>query len=195
MAKEYPAEIKAFILANGAMNRKELADSINAKFGTSYTRKQIQSRCTHLWLKAASDGRLRKGSKAWNKGLKGVNGVSWSRFKKGNIPATARPVGHERINRDGHIEVKVEGHRQMVFKHRWVWEQHHGPIPKGMVVSFRNGIRTDCRIDNLILLTRAELARLNQSYIHLSTPETHESCILLAKLKGVIHEKTKSRKC
>lgn len=191
MAKKYPTEITAFILANGAMNRKELAESINAKFGTSYTRKQIQSRCTHLGLKAASDGRLKKGGKAWNKGLKGVNGVSGSRFKKGNIPATSRPVGYERINRDGHIEVKVEGHRQMVFKHRWVWEQANGPIPKGCVVSFKNGIRTDCRLENLILLTRAELARLNQSYIHLSTPETHESCILLAKLKGAIHEKTR----
>lgn len=56
-------------------------------------------------------------------------------------------------------------------------------IPKGMVVSFRNGIRTDCRIENLILLTRAELARLNQSYIKYSTPDTHETCILLAKIK------------
>lgn len=130
-----------------------------------------------------SDTRFKKGQTPWNKGLKGVNGVSESRWKKGNIPSTARPVGYERINRDGHIEIKVEGHRQMVYKHRLTWEQHNGEIPKGMVVSFKNGIRTDCRIENLILLTRSELARLNQSYIKYSTPETHESCVLLAKIK------------
>ena len=130
-----------------------------------------------------SDTKFKKGQVAWNKGLKGVNGTSESRWKKGNIPHTARPIGYERINRDGHIEIKVEGQRQMVYKHRWTWEQHHGEIPTGMVVSFRNGIRTDCRIENLILLTRSELARLNQSYIKYSTPETHESCVLLAKIK------------
>ena len=76
-------------------------------------------------------------------------------------------------------KLKVMG--RWFTKHRWTWEQHHGEIPKGMVVSFKNGIRTDCRIENLILLTRSELVRLNQSYIKYSTPETHESCILLAK--------------
>ena len=130
-----------------------------------------------------SDTKFKKGQVPWNKGIKNSTGYSESRQKKGNIPPTARPVGYERINKDGHIEIKVEGHRQMVYKHRWVWEQANGEIPKGMVVSFRNGIRTDCRIENLILLTRAELARLNQSYIKYSTPETHETCILLAKIK------------
>ena len=130
-----------------------------------------------------SDTKFKKGQVAWNKGLKGVNGNSESRWKKGNIPPTARPIGYERINRDGHIEIKVEGVRQMVYKHRWVWEKNYGEIPKGMIVSFKNGIRTDCNINNLILLTRAELVRLNQSFIKYSTPETHESCILLAKIK------------
>lgn len=130
-----------------------------------------------------SDTKFKKGQVPWNKGMKGYKPSPETLWKKGNIPHTARPVGYERINRDGHIEIKVEGQRQMVYKHRWVWEQANGEIPKGMVVSFRNGIRTDCRIENLILLTRAELARLNQSYIKYSTPETHETCILLAKIK------------
>lgn len=138
-----------------------------------------------------SDGRFKKGQAAWNKGIKNSTGTSETRWKKGNIPPTSRPVGYERINRDGHIEIKVEGHRQMVYKHRWVWGQHNGEIPKGMIVSFRNGIRTDCRIENLILLTRAELVRLNQSFIKYSTPETHESCILMAKLKDTINRKAK----
>lgn len=183
MKFKYTSEMDVFLIKNATMSRKELTEIFNDEFGVSFNVDQIKAHCLRIGAKTGRTGRLEKVHATWNKGMKGVNGVSESRWKKGNIPHTARPIGYERINRDGHIEIKVEGHRQMVYKHRWTWEQHHGEIPKGMVVSFRNGIRTDCRIENLILLTRSELARLNQSYIKYSTPETHESCILLAKIK------------
>lgn len=188
MKFKYTPEMDAFLIKHTTMPRKELTELFNSEFGVNVNANQIKAHCLRIGAKTGRTGRLEKGQAAWNKGIKNSTGHSASRWKKGNVPHTARPVGYERINRDGHIEVKVEGQRQMVFKHRWVWEQHHGEIPEGMVVSFRNGIRTDCRIDNLILLTRAELARLNQSYIKHSTPETHESCILLAKIKDKTHK-------
>lgn len=184
IAIKYSDDVLVFMRKHSTMPRRELTELINQTFDTDYTVDQVQSKCTHLGLKTGRDGKLKKGHKTWNKGLKGFNPSPETLWKKGNIPHTARPIGYERINRDGHVEVKVEGHRQMVYKHRWVWENHNGPTPKGHVVSFRNGIKTDCRIENLILLTRAELVRLNQSYIKYSTPETHESCILLAKIKN-----------
>ena len=182
MSKKYTKEIVALIIKNGAMSRKELAQLINSKFGTSYTRIQIQAKCTSLGLKASTDGRLKKGGAAWNKGVKNSTGYSKTRWKKGNIPHTAAPVGYERINRDGHVEVKVEGQRQMVYKHHWVWQQANGPIPNGHALIFRNGIKTDCRLDNLMLVSRAELLAMNRKFKELQRPETRETVALLAKL-------------
>lgn len=46
-------------------------------------------------------------------------------------------------------------------EHRHVWRQANGPIPRGFVVHHRNEDKTDNRLDNLELMTRAEHARLH----------------------------------
>jgi HNH endonuclease len=43
--------------------------------------------------------------------------------------------------------------------HRVIWEHVHGPIPDGLEVNHRNGIKDDNRIANLELLTNAENVR------------------------------------
>jgi hypothetical protein len=40
--------------------------------------------------------------------------------------------------------------------HRIVWEYRHGPIPDGLEVNHRKGVKDDNRIDNLELLTNVE---------------------------------------
>ena len=72
-------------------------------------------------------------------------------------------------------------------KHRWIWEQHHGKIPDNHVLVFKNMNKQDCRLENLMLISRAELVRLNQSYRKLATPETNETCVLMAKIKNKTH--------
>ena len=182
MSKKYTKEIVALIIKNRAMSRKELAELINSEFGTSYTRIQIQAKCTSLGLKASTDGRLKKGGAAWNNGVKNSTGYSKTRWKKGNVPHTAAPVGHEYITKDGYIECKFEGERQMKLKHKYLWEKANGPIPKGHALIFRNGIKTDCRLDNLMLVSRAELLAMNRRFKELQRPETRETVALLAKL-------------
>jgi hypothetical protein len=115
--------------------------------------------------------RLRKGEVPWNKGLRGVNGFSSTRFQRGSMPQTWRPVGSIRIERDGPI-VKVTDTRRK--KADWrpvrevVWEQANGPIPDGMIVAFRPGMRTNepalITADKLEIITREELMRRNSVY-------------------------------
>jgi hypothetical protein len=39
------------------------------------------------------------------------------------------------------------------LEHRIVWEQHNGPIPKGMHIHHIDGVKTNNNIDNLSLVT------------------------------------------
>ena len=80
------------------------------------------------------------------------------------------------MTKDGYIVVQVAEpnkhtgyHNSYQLKHRWIWEQANGPIPENHIISFKNGDKTDCRIDNLELITMAENAIRNKmSYSDLS---------------------------
>lgn len=68
------------------------------------------------------------------------------------------------------------------LKHRIIWEQVNGAIPKGHNVQFRNHNSLDCRIENLYLISKAEQIRTENSY-HRYPKEIQE----LIHLKGVIN--------
>lgn len=114
--------------------------------------------------------RFVKGSVPHNKGKrmpdKTYAKVSSTMFKKGHKPANWRPVGSERTNADGYIEVKTAEPNKWQFKHRILWENTHGPIPKGFNIQFRNGNRSDVRLDNLYIIDRAtQLAKENSMIV------------------------------
>lgn len=142
--------------------------------------------------KGRADQRLRasqftKGFTPWNKGRKGVNGVSATRFRKGNMPQTWRPVGSIRIERDGPM-VKISDTRNKAVDWRpvreLVWESANGAIPAGRIVTFKPGMHTNSpdqiTADKLELVDRAELARRNHPSVR--NPEIAR----LIQLKGAI---------
>lgn len=79
-------------------------------------------------------------------------------FKPGRTPHNTRPIGYESLRSDGYIYIKVQGHKQMIPKHRYLWQQHHGEIPPGMCVTFRDGNCLNCNISNLMLISESEKA-------------------------------------
>ena len=140
--------------------------------------------------------RFRKGITPHNKGKKGWDAGGRSvetRYRKGNISGKAamllQPLGTERVTRDGirQRKVRMDGPPQRRWKsvHSILWEDHNGPIPKGHIVVFRNGDRTDIRIDNLELITRAENMRRNT--IHKLPEELADLCRLKGRLTRRIH--------
>lgn len=48
------------------------------------------------------------------------------------------------------------GKRKWYRTHRLVWEAFNGPIPEGYDCNHINEIKTDCRLENLNLMTRKE---------------------------------------
>ena len=100
-------------------------------------------------------------------------------FKPGQRPPKWRPVGSERINVDGYVEVKVSNQPpKWGLKHRIVWEQAYGPIPPGCNIQFKNHVTTDCRLENLYLITRqAQLATENS--LHARYPKDLQYVMML----------------
>ena len=168
--------------------RSELALKFNEQFGCNLSVDSIKAKCLRMGLKTGRTGCFSPGQKSWNKGLKGYMGANSTSFKKGNVPLNHKPVGYERITVDGYVEIKTAEPNVFELKHRHIWEKQHGKTPENHVLVFKNMDKQDCRIENLMLISRAELVRLNQSYRNLATPETNETCILMAKIKNKTHK-------
>lgn len=134
--------------------------------------------------------RFKPGNAAWNKGMKGLKiGGEATQFRRGNKPHTWVPVGTEQI-RDGYLWRKVTDHGgRFDWKqvHTMLWEQHHGPVPAGLILIFRDRNKQNIQLDNLELITRAELCRRNT--IHRYPPEVKELIRLQKKLEREIRKK------
>lgn len=114
--------------------------------------------------------RFSKGIVPFSKGKKreefmtpeGIEKVKTTQFKKGQIPHNWLPVGSERISKDGYIEIKftdnygIDSSKNFEFKHRLIWIENFGPIPKGMNIVFKDGNKRNFAIENFILMNNAE---------------------------------------
>jgi hypothetical protein len=72
--------------------------------------------------------------------------------------ARIKPPGSEISTAQGYVYVKTVGGRWRL-KHRQIWEAAHGPIPKGRLVKFADGDRSNFSLDNLVLVSRSEIGR------------------------------------
>ncbi len=105
-----------------------------------------------------------------------------NQFKKDHIPHNAVSVGYERISEDGYILIKVPSERKLVLKHRYVWEQSFGAIPKGFNIQFKDGNRQNCDIQNLYMISREEQLK-TQNSVYAKYPE---EIVKLIQLKGAL---------
>lgn len=169
---------------------KDLADLINDKFGLNLTAEQIRAyRKNHKLVSSGLTGRFEKGRVPINKGTKGMFNVGGNKgsFKKGQKPKNYKPVGTERIDRDGYILIKVQDHgtwnQRWRHKSRILWEQAFGQIPKHHALIFKDGNPLNCVLDNLMLVTKNELARMNQMKLKRTSTEETQVMHTLAKIK------------
>lgn len=183
-AIKYTLEQLDFVKSNCTLERKELTRLFNEKFETQLTVQCLSSLCKRNKWSTGRTGRFKKGSVPPNKGTKGLTGANKTSFKKGQSPWNTKPIGYERIdNKDGYVHIKIAEPNIFALKHRHEWEKHYGPVPDNHVVAFKNQDKTDCRIENLILMSKAEMVRYAKSFHKLANPATNETCLLMAKVK------------
>lgn len=191
----YPAEIRGFIKDNyHGVGPKEMASRLNEIFGTNYTHSQMKAWYSRHKLNSGITGYFPKGTKPWNKGKKGISyeGCKATQFKPGNVPHTWVPIGSERITKDGYVQIKIQdGKKQKNWrsKHILVWEKHNGPLPEGHAIIFGDRDKRNFDLDNLVLVSRAQLVRMNQKGLIQGDVELTKTGILIADVYNKIGER------
>lgn len=179
---------------------KEITELFNKKFNLDVTAEIIKSLLSRKKICTETRGCLyKKGSIPWNKGKKGYMGANKTSFKKGHKPKNWRPIGSERVDAEGYTLIKVsnEGckHKMWALKHRIVWEQHHKKkIPRGSVIIFADGDKSNLNIENLICVTRNELKVLNKCKLISSIAELTKTGLNIAKIRIKLAELRKEKK-
>lgn len=202
--KLFPTEVLDFIREHAAGTpRTVLTELVNERFGTGYTAEQIRHCCNNRHIRNGINCQFEPGHVPANKGKKGYSppGCEKGWFERGQTPHNTKPIGHERITREGYTEVKIRekdpedpSRKNFVLKHRLIWEQLHGPIPKGYIVAFRDGNKQNFDPDNLALISRKQNAVFNHSHLRPADPDLFDSSALLVDLISAMNKKRKGQK-
>ena len=161
---------------------KELVTLMNEKFDYEFSSQQIESALRRYNLKTGNTGQFKKYKEPWNKGFKGYMGANKTSFKKGNIPPNYKPVGSERVTRDGYTEVKIKDPNKWELKHRHIYKKHYGEIPSGYNVIFADKNISNFDIDNLILVSKAEMLMLNREKLIFEDKDFTKVGVNIAKI-------------
>lgn len=173
----YSAEEMAWLEANRLMVISDYAQAFCATFGREVAAKNLHALRKRKGWKTGRTGCFEEGATPHNKGKPCEPGrggrhpnARKTQFRKGHgrsgIAATIyKPIGTERLSKDGYRERKI--HDGLPLQSRWrsvhliEWEAINGPMPKGMALKCLNGDRLNTDPSNWELIPRALLPRLN----------------------------------
>lgn len=180
------------------MDAATLTAAFNERFGQEKSADAIKGTCFRHRFKAGRTGHFVKGQEPWNTGTKGVMKRNSGTFSKGIVPATTKPMWHERIcSKDGFILMKVPernphtgAETRYKHKHVWLWEQENGPVPEGHCIRFKDGDNRNFDPDNLVLISRGVNGTLNKRGYGRLPQQYRDTAIVVAKIEERIRKRT-----
>lgn len=180
--------------------RRRLHAEFVARFGHAASFENFDGLCKRRGWRNGRDGRFKKGAVPVNKGKRmpyNANSAR-TRFKKGQRPSNTKYAGHERRDKNGYILVSIDEtnphtgfERRYVLKHKWRWQQKHGPVPAGMALKCK-GDKLDTDPSNWDLVPRALLPRLNGRFgrgYDAAPADLRPAIMAVAKLEHRLREK------
>lgn len=171
------------------------------RFSRDFTVNEIKHIYRKYDLKSGVTGYFETGVPAWNKN-KPIS--EWNipeeiqermkigRFKKGCQFRRGKPIGSETLSPRGFVWIKTAEPNVWERKHVWVWEKQNGKIPPSHYLIFIDGDRTNCDINNLMLVSRKEGLKLNRlNWRFKNNSELQKVALNTVRLDDVILEKDK----
>jgi hypothetical protein len=191
-----------FIEALQALPRRDLHAEFCKHFGREdVSIDNIKRLCNRKGWNTGRTGHFTKGMPPANKGKKMPFNADSARtqFKKGGRTGRAndlyKPIGTERVSKDGYLERKI--HDGMPLQSRWravhlvEWEKQHGPLPEGMCLKCLDGNKSNTEPSNWEAIPRALLPRLNGRFgrnYDQAEPEVKPTIMAVAKLEHRLRE-------
>lgn len=192
----YSAEELAWIEAHRTLTRREAHRLFCHTFGRDdVSADNYKALCSRKGWKTGRDGRLKPGNVPANKGKPRPYNANSARtqFQRGQLPHNTKYLGHERVSKDGYVEISVDEtnphtgyERRYVLKHRWLWEKAHGPVPEGMCLKCLDGDRSNTDPANWKAVPRALIPYIGGRYgigYDGAEPEVKPAIMTLAELK------------
>lgn len=198
LAARYPIMRTDELAAEMGLKPSQLHDKASA-LGIKKNAEWMKTHLQECARKAHQSDKWRgfeRGHATWNKGIRfDAGGASaQTRFKPQNLPYNFRPLGSERVESGGYLQRKMTetGYppRDWVYVHHIVWQQAgRGKVPKDKALIFRDGDRTNFAIENLELISRADLMRRNS--VHNYGPEVAKLIHLRGQIIRQINKREK----
>jgi hypothetical protein len=195
----YSAEEMAWLEANRLMVISDYARAFCAEFGRDIGAHALHALRKRKGWKTGRTGCFEKGNEPFNKGKpQPTRGrAAETQFKKGALPHNTKWLGHERVSKDGYVEISIaetNPHtgfgRRYVLKHRYMWEQKNGKLPRGTALKCLDGNKLNTDPENWEPVERALLPRLagGNRYRRVlayddAAPELRPTILAVAKLE------------
>lgn len=149
-------------------HRKEILDLMSEKFEYKFKLSQITSAIKRYGYNTEFDGQFQKGHKTWNK----------------------KEIGSERIDSNGYILIKVKEPNVWKLKHRILYEKYHNiKLTQDDVVIFADQNKLNLEKDNLILINKSQLLRMNHEKLIFHDKELTKTGSNIAKLIMKVSER------
>ncbi|MES2950249.1 MAG: HNH endonuclease [Pseudomonadota bacterium] len=196
------SEDVAILMGRSTSAIRNAAQQAGLRKTTEYLKSNTCGRAHSINNPAMLAAQFKPGQPSWSKGTKGRVGIHEAcranHFKPGQKPPQWRPLGSERLAKDGVLVRKVAdtGIKSADWQtvHSLVWIEQVGPIPAGSIVVFKAGKKTsvasEIKPENLECLSRAELMHRNSYQRY--PPEIAKAIQLRGALNRQINKHTKA---
>ena len=108
--------------------------------------------------------------------------------KLATSPSEKKPIGTEWLRKDGMVLIKIGEPSVWTYKQRYIYEKHHGKLPKGYKVIFLDQDRTNFDINNLMAVPASDALVAHNLKVLSSDADVTKTGLMIAGIYNKVKE-------